>query len=101
MGKAEPLEYLTLKTSGAYFQESQGLWDIETPLSKRAHKISHTLGTREEAANRKEPGQTHLLILNSLSERQETEIILGYKYGHPLFWGSSVLTMPLCWLVPF
>ena len=24
MGKAEPLEHLTLKTSGAYFQESEG-----------------------------------------------------------------------------
>ena len=39
----EPPKRLALKASGAYFRRPRGLWEIETPLLKGTHKISHAL----------------------------------------------------------
>ena len=50
--KEDPLEHLAvkaLKTSGVYFQEIQRAVEIEAPLLKGAHKISHAPGPRAEA----------------------------------------------------
>ena len=52
----EPPEHLALKTRESYFGRARGLWEIETPPLKSAHKISHALGPRAEAVIWKEPG---------------------------------------------
>lgn len=44
----ESLEHLALKAIGAYFRRSRGVWEIDIPLLKGTHKISHILGPRVE-----------------------------------------------------
>ena len=43
------MENLVLRTSGAYFQESQRAIGNKTPLINDPHKVSHTLRARAEA----------------------------------------------------
>ena len=45
---------------------------METPLLKGAHKISQAQGCKTEAEFERSLGQTYLLILESLLERQVT-----------------------------
>ena len=41
---------------GLTFGKARGVWEIQTPLLKCSHKISHNLGTRVETVSGKELG---------------------------------------------
>jgi len=54
---------------GLNFRSARGLWEIETPLLKRAHRILCT-HQRQKQSFERSLGQTHLLIWKILPERQ-------------------------------
>ena len=70
-GKTSPQSIWPWRPAGLDCRSPIRLGEIRTSLLKGAHKISHAPISWTEVVIWKELGETHLLILESLPERQE------------------------------
>ena len=82
------------RSVGLTLESSRGLGEIETPLQKGTHNISHVLGPRAETVIWREPG-LDLLSYLGISPREaggNWSSPWGHRHWQKPFWGAHFTT---------
>ena len=85
------------RPAGINFRSPRGLGEIEIPLLKGAHKISHTPGTRAEAVIWKEPKSDSSVDLGESAKEAASNWSSPWRHRH---WQAPFWNPPSSWLAP-